>query len=346
MEKSNSALLPGVQILRMVAALLVVIYHLTLHAEQWFEPRGLNRLTLFSNVGVDLFFVISGFIIYHVHRADFGNWGTVPVFLAKRVARIFPPYWIILCLTIFFEVLQGDAGSHTSVAGLIQATLLIYGFTPVIVGVSWTLSYEMLFYIGFAVMLPFKRGIALAMLMIWGLTGLVLGADANTMVVSIWVAEFCAGVALAVAVYGRFAAPAWLLALSLAGLLGFGMWSGASVEHQPLHIRVITIMLAIVVVAVAINYRGTGMTRLERPLIKLGEASYAIYLTHYLGIQAVYSFVGYMKRLPHFDAVLFNFVILLPCLLIGGLIFHQYFERPSTLWMRHRLLKAAAVYRS
>lgn len=148
------------------------------HASRYLGPYGKGiGGTLFapgSAMGVDLFFLISGFIMVHTTRHARGTWRDVAEFAIKRVARIWPAWLVALGATlaikaqpefftdpglrdwllhsILFLPTAGVQGDHPPTYGL-----------PVL-GVGWTLNYEMYFYAFFALTLLFGRwrGLALA----------------------------------------------------------------------------------------------------------------------------------------------------------------------------------------
>ncbi len=78
------------QVLRGVAASIVVLYHLCATTQTYFKDNFLN--IHWGWVGVDLFFILSGFIITFIHFDDIRNRGSVTSFIKKRVIRIFPIY--------------------------------------------------------------------------------------------------------------------------------------------------------------------------------------------------------------------------------------------------------------
>ncbi|MER8460933.1 acyltransferase, partial [Mesorhizobium sp. M0027] len=135
----------SVQILRGLAALMVVIYHL---------PAALGMLDLgipILNSGVDLFFVISGFVMVlstenrrRDHRA----------FLMQRFTRVVPFYWVMTFVMV--AALWLFAGRAVSLEQLTNSLLFIpyldtvTGYVQPVLGVGWTLNLEILFYILFA----------------------------------------------------------------------------------------------------------------------------------------------------------------------------------------------------
>jgi len=87
----------SLQILRAYAALAVVFYHVV-HEISVQSPDSvghyLEEMSLRGPSGVDLFFVISGFIMLYNHKSDSSGWNSSKEFLIKRVKRIYPVYWV------------------------------------------------------------------------------------------------------------------------------------------------------------------------------------------------------------------------------------------------------------
>ncbi|MFF4739082.1 acyltransferase family protein [Streptomyces sp. NPDC001262] len=149
-KRPRLAVLDG---LRLVAALMVVFCHYTASNDAWGKPAKtlfpeLHRVTQYTWVGVEVFFLISGFVIC------MSSWGKkLGDFVVSRVTRLYPAYWFALILTVtvitlFPEVRQ--VRSWTDV--LVNFTMLQEGFRVHSVdGVYWTLFVEMKFYLLFAI---------------------------------------------------------------------------------------------------------------------------------------------------------------------------------------------------
>jgi len=156
-----------IQALRGVAALIVVLRHCweyvgdNIHSElgtTLFMPGG--------TMGVDLFFIVSGFIMVHTTWDQRGSANDVIGFFIKRFARIVPVYFLIMLI----EVLVKHHGLHffesvSNIKSLIKSMLFLpqgeiehtpyYGDAPLKVG--WTLNYEMYFYLIFGICMLFGR---------------------------------------------------------------------------------------------------------------------------------------------------------------------------------------------
>jgi len=171
---SPSSSLASIQILRGIAALLVVLWHSDLALElfandYWRDVPAAARAQLYpfwANhlcIGVDIFFCISGFVMTML-AAKATKHGAWP-FLRNRIARIAPPYWFFtVCLLVLYNV---SSSFHIwRLTGLltqdVPATILSFFLLPQangpILAVGWTLIYEFMFYIFVALVLLFNQG--------------------------------------------------------------------------------------------------------------------------------------------------------------------------------------------
>jgi exopolysaccharide production protein ExoZ len=161
--------LNSIQFLRAIAALLVVYEHSILAQSNFTESWQQNfyNLNHFGCIGVDLFFVISGFIINYVANKNLGFKETIK-FLTKRFYRINPVYYVATLLLfstywLFLQLinvpynvsLQKTINSAIDSLLLIPTSINIESFTPLL-NVGWTLAFEWLFYIIFSVLILFK----------------------------------------------------------------------------------------------------------------------------------------------------------------------------------------------
>src|ERR1035437_4102962 len=157
-KKMNT--LNSLQILRAIAAWLVV-YH---HYMQGFHDFNYSTEVghFFSSVGkfgVDIFFVISGFIMFFTLKR--GNY-TALDFMLRRMIRIVPVYWfmtLVLIPVIYFFPSANVARNNWNITSLAYSMLFIPHNNPTGIGlypfltVGWTLNYEMFFYLWLSLML-------------------------------------------------------------------------------------------------------------------------------------------------------------------------------------------------
>ncbi|MGZ3272340.1 MAG: acyltransferase family protein [Caulobacteraceae bacterium] len=294
-EPPPRATLFNVQALRAVAAFMVVCVHLQALVVMGGAPP---RIVEAGNAGVDLFFVISGFImVFTTGRKPQGPLA----FLGSRLRRIAPLYWSVT-LAVFAIARFAPAliqNTPSDVRRLVDALLFIPTLRPdgtmrPVVFVGWTLNFEMAFYALFALgLLAPRRWIGvlaavgvLVLAVLWGWathpSSPVLGFYTTPMVL-----EFGLGMLLGLA-WPHLRPPQSLVrpleaaaAVAFALILG-GPWLWPQAD------RLVAFGLpAAVIVAAALAVEQRGRAVRWPWLQALGAASYAIYLSHFFVTQAV-----------------------------------------------------------
>jgi exopolysaccharide production protein ExoZ len=156
-----------IQALRAIAAWLVVADHALLdvtHSE--LRSPATHIAWASGNMGVYVFFTISGFIMVNICWDDFGRRGAATNFLRRRITRIVPLYWLATIVALAFHKVAATHGAHAGWSELVRSLLFIPyqdedgGWLPILPG-GWTLNYEMMFYAIFAAALAFRRQIGL-----------------------------------------------------------------------------------------------------------------------------------------------------------------------------------------
>jgi exopolysaccharide production protein ExoZ len=314
----------SIQYLRALAALAVVLSHTTPFA-------------LIGQAGVDVFFVVSGFIMW-----TSTNRPTTPaLFFWHRLIRIAPLYWIA---TLIMALHQAAPTESVIRSMLFQPYFGAGGHIWPVLVAGWTLSYEMLFYVLMGLVLTMPRRNGLPVLA----AALCLLAIANVFVPSSdpvlltftnpLILEFLAGAALA-ELRLRNGLPG-----SAAGLLLLGggiialyvqTWPQIPVFWRFTWWGVPSAM--IVTGAVALEAAGK-VTRFV-PLLAIGDASYSIYLFHPFILKTTGSIFA-VEHLPLRCAI-----ALLACSALGLLIYYAV-ERPITNWLRAIRFRGAVDWRS
>jgi len=156
----------GLQAARGIAALLVIVHHATLSSGYFYGPA-FDNFWLFGNIGVDFFFVLSGFIIYHAHQnkpIGFNRWRS---YILKRIIRIYPPFLLVsVSLLMMYAAFPQVSLSGKGEISLLSSLLLIPSENSPALPVSWTLMNEMLFYILFSVFF-IHRSLLIALFTVW-----------------------------------------------------------------------------------------------------------------------------------------------------------------------------------
>ncbi|NMG18517.1 acyltransferase family protein [Brasilonema bromeliae] len=168
-----------IQVFRGLAAVLVVFAHTDLIYNQNVNQDFLFKMFLFGGSGVDFFFVLSGFIMFYIHYKDIGHPDKLGTFFSKRFTRIYPLYWLILTSKILASFLFSYE-PNTNARGIgefIKAFLLFPQDRTILsssfLGVSWTLSFEMFFYLMFGVLICLKPKFSFPIIVGW-LSGVFL----------------------------------------------------------------------------------------------------------------------------------------------------------------------------
>ncbi|MGB3645657.1 MAG: acyltransferase [Mesorhizobium sp.] len=326
----------AIQYLRAVAALGVVVFHAA-------ERTGTHFAI--GAAGVDIFFVISGFIMWVLA----GTRTTTPAaFLRERIKRIVPLYWIVTGVMIL-GALFGLFPNLRLTPGYVLSSLFFIpsrspgagDIWPVLVQ-GWTLNYEMFFYLLFAASLFLRsrwRPPALTMLFL-ALVATGLLTDPQMSAPRIWtdplLLEFLLGMALGeIWLRGVIPPSAWGGALAAFAVAGFAF---VGITYRGFMPFVLGPLAAALVLGVLAFEKKEKVARV--PLAAyFGDASYSIYLWHTLAISVVAK-AGPMLALPPF----LTFVAAVLCGTAIGVAVHEILEKPIAAFMKaHRQrLKAPA----
>lgn len=354
-ERAPQGLVRNIQALRAVAALLVVLVHLSLPSvglDNIFvnEPPWFAMFTKCGLAGVDLFFVISGFIMLTTSWSSFGQPGSGLRFFVRRAIRIYPPYWFALLpvLPAFFfaknELMKGHIGART---GIVQSLLLLPQPTHMLLAVSWSLVWEMIFYTVFAFLLIMNRRHLPLALTVWFLAEVALHISfrdsqnfaANFASTPLPI-EFILGVVVGlIYVNRRFWAPGLLGAVGIVSMLG--VWSLMTANVVDESSFPFGRVLLFGVPAFLIVYGAVGLESVHRIvaptwLVSIGDSSYAIYLWH-LGVLVI---LRHMIAPLHFSGFLWHlaFVTLaMGDILLVSFIVYRFFEKPVTSYLNKQL---------
>ncbi len=274
----------SVQALRGIAAILVVIFHAGLR----FDPT--EQTFRVGNAGVDIFFVISGFVMTTVTA---GLPADPRGFLRKRCIRLVPLYWLAtLAMITAWAIMPGAFPRMQPTAAHVLLSLAFVphrspdsGLIQPILGQGWTLNFEIFFYILFAaaLLLPARRRLPaiMATLGILPLLGYVarIPAIAPTDLLNPLLIEFLAGIALARFVAIGVRAPVGACWAFVA--LGVAMLVVAAPPADDDLSRLLQYGVpASLIVGGAIGAECAGSVQVGGWLRLLGDASYSIYLSH------------------------------------------------------------------
>lgn len=337
--------LDSIQYLRGVAAMLVVLFHVFPQLERM-GYRGERPLAL--SAGVDVFFVISGFVMVYSTARNPDRGGLA--FLRDRLVRIAPLYWVLsLVMLALLIVVPSIAQSSRLDTGHVLASFLFvpwmhpvqHLYYPMLVP-GWSLNYEMFFYLIFAGALSIAKGqrgrvvmitcgslFVLALLPIAAPLPGVLGFYTRSLIL-----EFGYGMLLAEAFLRRpFAiSPLWWFAIMIgAVVLAVAPLLGGTVPQAfAVGLPALLVVLGTLYIPVRLN----GW--FKRVAHEIGDASYSIYLSHYLAMSALGQIWRKLVSGSPLAWTCFTALSVVTCA-IGGVLVYRIVELPlSRLIARSR----------
>jgi peptidoglycan/LPS O-acetylase OafA/YrhL len=302
-------MLINIQFLRMAAAMLVVFYHTSAHVKSSGAEQGaffaISEAVGFA--GVDIFFVISGFIMAHTSFAAHGlaaGWA----FLRRRIARIYSGYWPFFLLAVALYAWVDP--QYLQDAKLLRSAILWPAY-PLLIAVSWTLIFEMFFYLLFTLIIFLTDGKRIALLCslfvlmsmfavysqfirhAYDPGGLEYMSMAEYYMFSPYLLEFLGGALLAgwLRRPAVLKGPAWGICLLVMGSVLFlvGGWinnhyfAGGIEQGYTVFYRVLVFGIpSMILLAGLVRMDQAGLRAPLKFSLLTGGASYAIYLSHTL----------------------------------------------------------------
>jgi exopolysaccharide production protein ExoZ len=331
-----------IQVLRAIAALMIVVVHCVVQLKDRFNIK--DALPYGWASGVDIFFVISGFVMTVSSQSLIAAPRGMSVFLKRRIERIVPLYWMATTLKIVLVILSPGIAINTigSRWHIISSYLFLPTFNrgvpnPVL-SVGWTLNYEMLFYLLFAialgmgwpllrVLVPALSAISAAAFIAHG-KGLILLNSYDPMVL-----EFLGGVLLARATLAR-KIPSVFVSVGLI-IVGFTTLLMNHHGDDSLYRVFVWGIPALAIVAGAVGLEGRLGRRIPGWLLEIGDASFAIYICHGFVLPPVGVLVQRLRvsdRLEISLLVILGVMVAMGC----GVVLNLVVERPIMRYLRGR----------
>lgn len=342
---------------RGLAALMVLLFHighfLSGEPSLWHDNSSARWLAP-GLYGVDFFFILSGAVMFLAHWGDIGKPQKVPQFFWKRFRRIYPIYWIVLIPTVIKQLhvpLSNQAFDQRNPYVILSSFLLVHirsvGYN---LGPSWTLFHEVLFYLIFAVFLFRKT---------WGI-----------ILFSGWFSASFFYFFTHSSVTSEPTSYSQMLFSPLHLLFAFGLVSGWFLHQKrgPSQLWVLFFGLAVFTLTCVFNAHGpwvrvlggagltlavlTGAVRerlgkLQVPssLVFLGDASYSIYLVHFMVISAIARKGFLLDQRWHLPTTTWLALMFVGAVSVG-IVLHLFVERPLLSWAsrpRNPLGRAATM---
>lgn len=330
-----------VHALRSVFPFLLVVFHslVLLELKEGYHFGFLERLP--RTGGVDFFFVLAGFMTAYAYRNKISRLRDAGKFLYNRFLRIYPFYWLLLFFVIIADYLLPSFGNEGDlyIGKIMQTVLLLPGESQPIISVAWSMSYTLLFYLLFGLSKLLPAAIKLTLAACWAVAIMLLsgldhpaGNPAGFLFDGFHL-ELLAGGLLSAVLFRRQAShPA---AYMVCGVALFGLtWCNymlSWLELPPLLLYAAA-SLCMVYGAASLDWR--RQVNVPVLLRKLGDASFAIYLTHSLLISSALSalnMIGIMNLQLNAVVMVAIFAFLCACV---GLVLNHYVEKPLVSFLK------------
>jgi len=345
--RSTKGDITAIHLLRWLSAVSIVLGHsqsemLKISARYGVSAH-LFRFIEFG-VGVDVFFLISGFLIYHVSRGRFGQSGQSLDFLKRRFVRVVPLYWLAMVgmLLAVLTVPEFIHGNHLEAPHVVMSFLMIAwpnqsGQVFPLLASGWTLNLEIYFYTIFAIGLVFREVWTLAFVsaclslsvlaaQIFPTSGWLLPFYGQPMIL-----EFAAGMFLSV-LYNRGFRIDFRLAIALC--------VAAVLMHIRIRLAGPAPRLLLNGAPAALMFVGCVFWRhfsLPPPVAKfvrvMGDSSYALYLTSPFTINLVFEALAHLGVLKQ----LYLTAVATVASVAVAVAVHRWVERPMTRYGHKRL---------
>ena len=342
---SSKKIINSIQFLRGFAALAVVVHHTGGYVKRYFEPTLLfeDKFSI-GFAGVDLFFVISGFIIHFTSKNYLNNHSKLKEYLKKRFIRVYPIYWIITTILfisswLIVEILDKNIfsiGYPNTLIAYIQTYLLLplhFAINPV----TWTLSYELFFYLCFAILIISKR--------LWIIPALILAVSFYNIFINIpeivevklnyfnfifsgYNFEFMFGFLIyplyeKIKLSNIISVILLIISISIIALFGYDIGDYDSYK------RVLTFGLPSGLILLSLlNLENNNAISFPKITLTLGDASYALYLIHFpmmLLMNKIPQILGY--NFSAIQEVWYSYFIIIS-MVISSIYVHKWIEMP------------------
>ncbi|ATC23457.1 acyltransferase family protein [Caulobacter vibrioides] len=318
---------------RAFAALAVLFYHaeITLGLPKYIGHEIVPAAKA-ADSGVHFFFVISGFIMAYMHAAEPSSLQSFKEFAWKRARRIFPPLWAALTFALALLFVTNHFTLDAAWLSIASAYFALPQETQPLLAVEWTLSHELLFYSLFAVTLLSKKLGYLAIAAWFGLS-LTLGVSGYgtplQTLFSHYNILFVFGIAAAALLrtgFVRFSAAAVAFGIILRVAAWISVASGKMQSHD------LSAVLAFGGADALIVFGLAGCESLYRFSVGkipkyIGDASYSIYLVHFLFVSAACKLIVVAERFIGIPDVV-AYMLVVGIGLAGGVVFYECVERP------------------
>jgi exopolysaccharide production protein ExoZ len=333
----------SLQMLRAVAVFLVICHH---SYRLLLKHNGIHYphfdLFEYAALGVDLFFVLSGFIMFYIHHLDIGKGiNHLKTFLIKRIVRIYPVYWVVTIGLMLFEYVVSQ--EKFPIKFLVNSFLLLPDSKQPILGVAWSLIHEMFFYLMFALLILTRKVKYVIFTWVTGMIFMLINpinlsdnAYLNLIFNPINL-EFLVGCMSALLFLKFKLNPQILIIVGIASFVFsiFLEYTGVLELHRFIAWGIPSFILILGLVNLDEKIDG----KVPKFIVFIGNASYSIYLTHIVAISIFGGFISHFNLfgLKVSPLIIVLFFVILQVIL--GCLFYLIVEKPILNYLINNLIK-------
>jgi len=345
-SSTNQPRLPPIASLqagRALAALAVLLYHtnITLNLPKYLG-RDIAPFFNSGDFGVHFFFVLSGFIICYTHMNDVGQTVRLLPFILKRLRRLIPALWATLILVLCaYWLWPALGGADVTIWKIVSAFLILPAERENLLAVEWTLRHEVLFYVVFGLIVWSPR-VGISVFCAWLLLSATLPWLEFGFPTSFFFATYHVlfGLGALTAIAHTKKLVQWPGTSTVFGVaLFFSAWMLKPFEVNSNFLTLVLGVGAALIVGGTSELERRGKIRIHRSILFLGDASYSIYLVHFVAISAMCKLVMLAPRFVATPDVI-AFLVVAGGALMSGIIFYLFVERPLLAALSFRSVRA------
>jgi peptidoglycan/LPS O-acetylase OafA/YrhL len=352
-EGATPRRLESIQALRGLATIAVLADHIALEIHRHSAELPDSRITALGagRAGVDVFFVISGFVMVYIAAAHFGSPTESRRFILKRLARVVPVYWFYTTLMLAAVLFLPSLLRHTRIT--LPYTLASYLFFPFpqpgtaqtspLLELGWTLNYEVYFYLLFALAMLLPRRAGFSLLAAWFVAAVVAGCFIDRPpAVEYWtrpiILDFLAGIGIGLAFRkGMRISRVAALTVAAAGVIWLVGVTHLGGDKSRIPASGIPAPLFVIAATLKRGERRRTVPGLPwRFLLLLGDASYSLYLSHMFVVRAATAATPARAfALPYLP---FYYLVVIAAAVAVALLSYRVIELPIKAKLERRLV--------
>jgi len=334
----------NLQALRGIAALLVLMHHSLPH----FKAMGLSNsvfefVATHGNIGVDIFFVISGYVMAKTTSNSDHGFDISFHFISKRFARIYLGYWPIFFLALIIYHFHSPDYLLDKQVFQSSVLLIIGNYSELVITPAWSLTYELYFYLVIGLVLtsrllkPLPVFLFISSLIILKSIFTQLGnSNVLDFFFSPYIFEFILGY-LIFYYWQYISAKKWLVVSLLIGIVSLSI--GVQLGNDYGYLRFATLgTFSVCLVWFMVLLEANDLIVFRGLIKKVGDSSYTLYLLHTLLLGLFYS-LGIRDYLVSENFALAGFIACLILITFISWVFYIFIEAPLYNRVRMRLMR-------